>query len=346
LKLSDFDFHLPEPLIAQKPAPVRDGSRLMVVERGSGALHHDEFSNLPKYLSHRPLMVFNDTRVIPAKLFGVQKTSGKPIEALLVTQNQPDIWEVLVRGLAKIKPGTLLDFGSGKMQAKVLGRSGDRGVLQFFYTGDWDEILSEIAHMPLPPYIRRDKTGSLQSLDRERYQTVFAHRPGAIAAPTAGLHFTDSILEKIKATGTTELFLTLDIGVGTFIPIRTESILEHRMESESYRVSADTWNQIVEGKKAGRKILAVGTTSTRVLETLDFSESVTGEIAGSTDIFMVPGKKFRNTDELLTNFHLPKSTLFLLVCAFAGRDLMQRVYQEAIKKQYRFFSYGDAMLIL
>ncbi|GJL78366.1 MAG: S-adenosylmethionine:tRNA ribosyltransferase-isomerase [Nitrospinaceae bacterium] len=348
MKLSDFDFDLPQELIAQKPAEVRDQSRLMVVNRLTSTISHDTFSNFSNYLTHHPLLVFNDTRVIPAKLPGFKKDTEKPVEVLLIREQEPDLWEALIKGLGKMKPGTQLILCDKSLTATLIERKDGRGLLKLDYQGDLRPLLERAARMPLPPYIRRKTHDNedLVAMDRERYQTVYAASEGAIAAPTAGLHFTPHLLDKIRAEKADLAFLTLHVGVGTFLPLRTEDVHEHRMEKERFHLSQDAGNQIYQAKKKGQKVLAVGTTTTRVLESLLFDAPIQGDISGETDKFIFPGVDFRTVDQLLTNFHLPKSTLFLLACAFSGTELMRRAYQEAIEQKYRFFSYGDAMLIL
>lgn len=348
MKLSDYDFNLPQELIAQIPAERRDQSRLMVVERASGSITHDVFSNICQYLTDHPLMIFNDTQVIPAKLPGIRKDNGKNIEIILIRETKPDIWEALIKGLGRIKPGTEFSLCDKAITAVLQGRDDDRAILQLNYQGELGPILQQSARMPLPPYIRRnnDDNPEITTMDRKRYQTVYAANEGAIAAPTAGLHFTPELMDEIAAEKADLAFLTLHVGVGTFMPIRVQDIPDHKMGWESYLVQKETWNKLVLSKKQGQKILAVGTTATRVLEALSFENQVQKDVTGGTDIFIFPGRKFNTVDHLLTNFHLPKSTLFLLVCAFSGDNLMQRAYQEAIDEKYRFFSYGDAMLIL
>lgn len=348
MKLTDFDFELPEELIAQQPALQRDQSRLMIVSRETGAITHDIFTNIGKYLPHHPLMVFNDTRVVPAKVFGFKKDTGRKVEIVLIREQEPDVWEALIKGLGKMKPGTELVLCEGGLTATLKGRKDNRGILELKYQGDLRSLLNKTAKMPLPPYIRRETHDNeeIMEMDRERYQTVYAAKEGAIAAPTAGLHFTPDLLDEI-GTGKADLaFLTLHVGIGTFSPIRAQNVRDHQMERERFMLSRETWNQVTGAKERGQKVLAVGTTATRVLESLTFDTIAQKEISGETEIFIYPGVKFKTVDQLLTNFHLPKSTLFLLVCAFAGSDLMRKAYQEAIDKQYRFFSYGDAMLIL
>lgn len=348
MKLADFDFELPPDLIAQIPVPQRDQSRLMVVERSSARILHDRFSNLGDYLADHPLMVFNDTRVFPARLSGIFKDTGKEIEILLVRETEPDVWEALFKGLGRMPSGIQMIFAEGAITATLNGRSGQFGILSLDCRGSLREILDKTAKMPLPPYIDRSKTNDeeLDRLDRDRYQTVFAAREGAIAAPTAGLHFTRELLDTIQRDKADLAYLTLHVGAGTFLPVRSETVENHKMHAEHYFVTKETWNKVQEAKTEGQAILAVGTTVTRVLESLSFDSPASGDISGWTDKFLLPGAKFKSVNHLLTNFHLPRSTLFMLVCAFSDRNLMLKAYQQAVEKRYRFFSYGDAMLIL
>jgi len=348
MKLSDYDFGLPQNLIAQTPTERRDQSRLMVVDRATSTIKHDVFANLCRYLPVHPLMVFNDTRVIPAKLPGVRKDTGKYVEIILIRETEPTVWEGLIKGLGKMKSGTEFSLCDGAVTAILKDRQDNRAILKLIYQGKLRSILDASARMPLPPYIRRnshDKADILE-MDRQRYQTVYSAREGAIAAPTAGLHFTPELMDEIGSGNADLAFLTLHVGVGTFMPIRVQDVRDHSMEREDFLIQKDTWNQLVSAKKQGQKILAVGTTTTRVLESLRFDFQTEKDVSGGTEIFIFPGRKFSTVNHLLTNFHLPKSTLFLLVCAFSGTDLMRKAYQEAIRNEFRFFSYGDAMLIL
>jgi len=348
MKLSDYDFELPQELIAQTPTERRDQSRLMVVDRASGHITHDAFANIGKYLPDHPLMIFNDTRVIPAKLTGSRKDTGKFVEIILIRETEPAIWEALVKGLGKMKAGTQFSLCDGAVTAILKGRRDNRAILKLIYQGELKPILDASARMPLPPYIRRNShdNAELLAMDRQRYQTVYCAREGAIAAPTAGLHFTAELMDEIGSGKADLAFLTLHVGAGTFTPIRVEDVRDHKMEREEYLIQKDTWNRLVSAKKRGQKILAVGTTATRVLESVSFDFETEKDVSGGTEIFIFPGGKFNTVNHLLTNFHLPKSTLFLLVCAFSGDGLMRKAYQEAIREKYRFFSYGDAMLIL
>lgn len=348
MKLSDFDFFLPEDLIAQTPASIRNESRLLVLERNNGTIHHDSFANLSKYLFNHPLMVFNDTQVIPVKLFGHEPASGKRVEILLIREEETGVWESLVKGLGKFKPGAEWLFGNGELSAVLLKKREGRGVLRFSWSGSFEEILNRVGEAPLPPYIKRDYKESehLKKLDRERYQTVYAKKKGAIAAPTAGLHFIEKQLNDIQSRHADVASLTLHVGPGTFQPIRVEDVTSHKMEREYFHIPKETWNLLFKAKNEKQSILAVGTTATRVLESVDIQSATEQDVDGWTDRFIFPGKNFETVNHLLTNFHLPKSTLYLLVCAFAGKERMEKTYSEAVKKRYRFFSYGDAMLIL
>jgi S-adenosylmethionine:tRNA ribosyltransferase-isomerase len=348
MKLTDYDFELPEELIAQRPASKRDQSRLMIVNRENASIAHDVFANIGNYLPQHPLMVFNDTRVIPAKVSGFNKKSQKQMELILIREREPDVWEALIKGLGKMKLETEFVLCEGTLRAVFKGRDGNRGLFQLIYQGDLRSLLNKAARMPLPPYIRRDphENEEILKMDGERYQTVYAAKEGAIAAPTAGLHFTPKLLKDIGSGIADLAFLTLHVGIGTFLPIRSQDVRDHQMEKERFIITRETWDRIWDARTRGQKVLAVGTTATRVLESLTFDVPTQNEVSGETEIFIYPGVEFRTVDQLLTNFHLPKSTLFLLVCAFAGTDLMRKAYQEAIGNQYRFFSYGDAMLIL
>ena len=349
LKLTDFDFQLPESLIAQTPLEARDQSKLMVLNRKSETINHQKFAHLPNVIPSQSLMVFNDTQVIPSKLNGFLIKTERPIEVILVRETvDKNHWEVLVRGLSKLRSGTEMAFGNGELKAILKRRQEDKAILQLIYKGRLDSILSRIGRMPLPPYIKRKtiKGGSLSYLDRERYQTVFAKHPGAIAAPTAGLHFTPQTIKSLKKNNIDTTSLTLHVGVGTFQPIRTENIIEHKMQAERFHIPEETSRALVNAKKNSQDIIGIGSTTTRVLESVSLNSLKLGETSGWTDRFIYPGQKFKFVDHMLTNFHLPKSTLYLLVCAFAGKRLIEQAYKEAIQYNYRFFSYGDAMLIL
>ncbi|QPJ63238.1 MAG: tRNA preQ1(34) S-adenosylmethionine ribosyltransferase-isomerase QueA [Candidatus Nitronauta litoralis] len=348
MNLSDFNFDLPEELIAQTPVPNREESRLMVVDRESGLIEHHRFPAFLQYLEDCPLVVMNDTRVLPARLIGKYTDTGKAVELVLVQETNQATWQALVKGLAKIKQGQEFEFGTPEYPLKAIfhGIHEGLGIFRFETSGDLLTVLEKVGLPPLPPYIKRKERNPEQDrLDRERYQTVFATAPGAIAAPTAGLHFSTELLEKVRSRSKT-VSLTLHVGVGTFQPIRTEVVEDHEMHKEYYRVPVDTLNAVREAKESGSKVLGVGTTTTRVLESLDMEGLPNRTASGWTNRFIYPGQSFKVVDRLLTNFHLPRSTLYLLVCAFGGKELMDRAYQEAIDQRYRFFSYGDAMLIM
>ena len=348
LKLKDFDFQLPESLIAQKPLATRDQSKLMVVNRKSGTIKHEIFTRLPHFIPPQSLLVFNDTKVIPSKLNGFFVKSARPVEILLVRETgNENHWEALIKGLSKIKLETEMEFGNGELKAILKGRRGDKAILKLLYSGELQSMLNRIAKMPLPPYIRR-KIEDINSSDqdRKRYQTIFARHAGAIAAPTAGLHFTPRILESLNTKGINTAYLTLHVGIGTFQPIRTENIIEHKMQAEKFHIPKNSSETLIEAKKNLRSVVAVGSTTTRVLESVEFTTLQPEGTSGWTDRFIYPGQKFKTVDHMLTNFHLPKSTLYLLVCAFAKKELIEEAYKKAIQKKYRFFSYGDVMLII
>ncbi len=349
LKLKDFDFQLPESLIAQKPLNIRDQSKLMVIDRKSGSIKHEMFSRIPHLIPTQSLMVFNNTKVIPSKLNGHQIKNGRPVEILLIRKTSDEAqWESLIKGLKKLRLGTEMVFGNGELKAILTGRHENKAILKLIYDGNLDNVLNRIGKMPLPPYIRRkaNEDNGLSGQDKEKYQTIFASHPGAIAAPTAGLHFTPRIIESLNKKGVDTASLTLHVGIGTFQPIRTETIIEHKMQPEQFYIPEETSKALINARKDLKKIVGVGSTVTRVLESVELNQLKHSGTSGWTDRFIYPGSKFKVVDHLLTNFHLPKSTLYLLVCAFAGKKLIMKAYKEAILKKYRFFSYGDAMLII
>lgn len=307
----------------------------------------DIFANITQYLPRHPLMVFNNTKVIPAKLFGRPKGTDKQIEILLIRENQPLVWEVMIKGLGKFKTGAEFIFGDDELlKGTLVDKMDGRGLIQFRSATELALIIERVGRPPLPPYIRRSLNdgNDMRLLDRERYQTVFAEHAGAIAAPTAGLHFTHSLLETIKSQYADIVSLTLHVGIGTFQSPRQDDVCQHKIDKEFFQISTESWNKILNVLHEDGKILAVGTTSTRVLETLGTNPAKV--LTGWTDRFIYPGQEFKIVNHLLTNFHLPKSTLYLLVCAFAGKSLMEKAYSVAIHQKFRFFSYGDAMLIL
>ena len=344
--LSDFDFELPLELIAQKPLPRRDQSRLLVVDRKKQTLTHDEFANLSQHLKPSTLLVFNNTQVVPTKIFATLNHNKKNVEIILVRQISSGVWEVLIKG--KMKPGMQLDFQESSLVAYFIKRNAEYGVIEFSCPQTLTNYLKRFGRMPLPPYIKRKQEDSPATLeqDKKRYQTVYASQNGAIAAPTAGLHFTKPILKSLKENKFSMAHLTLHVGPGTFKPIRVQDFSKHEMEAEAFRITPKNWGLILENKTKANPILAVGTTTTRVLETQQFTKPIKRTKSGWPNCYIVPGRDFRNTDHLLTNFHLPKSTLFLLISAYGGPALAKRAYNEAIYQKYRFYSYGDAMLLL
>lgn len=336
-----FDFHLPERLIAQTPLPDRTASRLLALNRRTGEMEHRTFPDIIEYLKPGDLLVLNDTRVIPARLFGVKPDTGGHVEVLLLKQEQDDMWEVLAKPAKRLKKGASVRFGDELTGTVIEEREMGARLIRFEYAGIFNEILDRLGEMPLPPYIKE------QLDDRERYQTVYAKHEGSAAAPTAGLHFTNSILEQIRATGVRIAMITLHVGLGTFRPMSADVVEDHVMHAEYYEMSEETSALINDTRRSGGRIIAVGTTSCRTLETVAGrygAEPVTA-CSGWTDIFIYPGYEFRLVDSLLTNFHLPKSTLVMLVSAFAGREYIMAAYREAIEQDYRFFSFGDAMFI-
>ena len=340
MNVSDFYYDLPEELIAQTPIEKRDESRLMVLNRANQTIEHKTFKDIIDYLEPGDCLVRNNTKVIPARLYG-KKATGAKIEFLLLNRIEGDIWECIVRPGHKLKPGTEVEFGDGILKAKVLDvMEGGTRKVEFKYEGIFNEILDKIGLMPLPPYIHE----SLK--DNDRYQTVYAKYEGSAAAPTAGLHFTPELFEKIKAKGIDVANVTLHVGIGTFRPVKVENVEEHHMHSEHFYIKQEDVDKINNAKKNGKRVIAVGTTSCRVLETIADENGMVKPTEGDTQIFIYPGYKFKCLDGLVTNFHLPESTLIMLVSALAGRDYIMKAYNEAVKERYRFFSFGDAMLIL
>ncbi|MEI5905701.1 tRNA preQ1(34) S-adenosylmethionine ribosyltransferase-isomerase QueA [Bacillus spongiae] len=341
MKVQDFDFNLPENLIAQVPLKERTESKLMVLDKEDGTIQHTVFKNIIDYLGEGDCLVLNDTRVLPARLFGEKEGTKANIEVLLLKQEENDVWEALVKPAKRVKEGTIISFGDGKLKARCVGTEEHGGrLLHFSYEGIFYEVLDELGEMPLPPYIR-------EKLDeQDRYQTVFARERGSAAAPTAGLHFTDELLDEIKAKGIHLAFITLHVGLGTFRPVSVDTIEEHEMHAEFYQVTEETATLLNEVKRAGGNIITVGTTSTRTLETIASKHN--GMFVaenGWTDIFIYPGYEFKGIDQMITNFHLPKSTLIMLVSALAGQENVLHAYNVAVQEEYRFFSFGDAMFI-
>ncbi|AIY84349.1 tRNA preQ1(34) S-adenosylmethionine ribosyltransferase-isomerase QueA [Clostridium baratii] len=340
MKVSDFDFYLPEELIAQHPLEKRDTSRLMVLDKKTGEIEHKIFKDIIDYLNEGDTLVLNNTRVMPARLIGEKENTGGKIEFLLLKRLEGDKWECLAKPGKTAKPGRRFTFGDGKLKCEVLEvlETGNR-VIEFEYDGIFEEVLDSLGEMPLPPYIHE------RLEDSERYQTVYSKEKGSAAAPTAGLHFTEELLEQIKAKGVNIAYVTLHVGLGTFRPVKAETIDEHVMHSEFYQVSEETARIVNETKDRGGKIISVGTTSTRTLETIGDENGRIKECSGWTNIFIYPGYKFKVVDNLITNFHLPESTLIMLVSTLAGKDHVLNAYNEAVKERYRFFSFGDAMFI-
>lgn len=340
LKKSDFYFDLPQELIAQDPLEDRSSSRLLILNRESGEISHHVFREIIDYLNPGDCLVLNNTKVIPARLLGEREGTGAHVEVLLLKRREDDIWETLVKPGKKCRPGTRLVFGDGLLKAQVLEtvEEGNR-LIRFEYEGIFEEVLDRLGEMPLPPYI----THKLQ--DKNRYQTVYAKYEGSAAAPTAGLHFTEELLRRIEEKGVKTAYVTLHVGLGTFRPVKEENVLEHHMHSEFYQVSEETARTINEVKERGGRVICVGTTSCRTVESASDENGQVLSGSGNTQIFIYPGYRFKVLDALITNFHLPESTLVMLVSALAGRERVLDAYEEAVRERYRFFSFGDAMYI-
>lgn len=340
MRKEDFYYDLPEELIAQHPILNREDSRLMVLDKATGSVEHRYFRDIIDYLNEGDCLVLNDTRVIPARLFGSRKGKDESIEFLLLRKIDKNRWETLVKPGKKARPGAKVIFGDGELEGNVLstGEDGTR-IVEFEYEGIFEEILDKLGEMPLPPYIKEKLE------DKERYQTVYSKKEGSAAAPTAGLHFTKELLQKIENKGIKIVYLTLHVGLGTFRPVKEENIEDHHMHSEYFELSKEAAEIINNTKKSGGRVIAVGTTSTRTLESIGAQENLVVPKSGWTDIFIYPGYKFKVVDCLITNFHLPESTLIMLVSALAGREKILNSYDIAVKEKYRFFSFGDAMFI-
>ena len=340
MKTSDFYYDLPQELIAQDPLKKRSDSRLMHLDRKTGRIRHQHFTDILEWLHPGDCLVINDTRVIPARLFGRKEDTDAHIEILLLKRRDKDVWETLVKPGKKAKTGTKLIFGDGRLKGEVIDivEEGNR-LIRFTYEGIFEEILDSLGEMPLPPYI----THKLE--DTNRYQTVYAKHDGSAAAPTAGLHFTEELLEQVKEKGVSIAHVTLHVGLGTFRPVKVEDVTQHHMHSEFYVVEEEQARLINETKAAGGRIISVGTTSCRTLESAGDETGMVKAGSGWTDIFIYPGYRFKVIDGLITNFHLPESTLLMLVSALAGKDTIMKAYEEAVKERYRFFSFGDAMFI-
>ncbi len=340
MKTSDFYFDLPEELIAQDPLEDRTGSRLLVLDKDSGQTEHHVFRDILDMVGPGDCMVLNNTKVIPARLYGSKEDTGAGIEILLLKRLEKDLWECLVKPGKKCKPGARMVFGDGRLRAEIKETKEDGNrLIAFEYDGIWEEVLDALGEMPLPPYI----THKLQ--DKNRYQTVYAKYEGSAAAPTAGLHFTRDLLEQIEAKGVKIAYVTLHVGLGTFRPVKVEDVTNHHMHSEYYEVTEETARLVNETKAAGGRIICVGTTSCRTVESASTEDGVLHAGCGNTEIFIYPGYKFKVLDALITNFHLPESTLVMLVSALAGKEQVLDAYKEAVEERYRFFSFGDAMFV-
>jgi len=340
MKVADFDFHLPEELIAQTPLAQRDASRLMVVDVEPQQLTHEIFSNIADYFNPGDTLILNDTKVMPARLIGTKIETDASIEVLLLKQEEGDVWETLVKPARRIKEGTVVEFGDGRLKATCVAvAEGGIRKFEFSYSGIFYEVLESLGEMPLPPYI----TEKLQ--DKDRYQTVYGKEVGSAAASTAGLHFTKELLEQIRAKGVNIAFMTLHIGLGTFRPVKVDDVLDHQMHAEFYQVSQETADLLNRTRAEGHRIITCGTSATRTLETIVHAHGKFVASEGWTDIFIYPGFDFKAIDGMITNFHLPKSTLIMMISALAGKEFVMEAYTEAIKERYRFFSFGDAMFI-
>ncbi len=337
LSTADYFFDLPQELIAQDPLMQRDECRLLVVDKNTGATEHHKFNEIINYLEPGDCLVLNNTKVIPARLLGVKEETGAAVEILLLKRKEADVWECLVKPGKKLRPGARVSFGEGILKAEILDivEDGNR-LVKFFYEGIWEEVLDRLGEMPLPPYI----THKLE--DKNMYQTVYAKFDGSAAAPTAGLHFTEELLERISEKGVDMAFVTLHVGLGTFRPVKVTNVKEHHMHTEWYQVTAEAAEKINRAKETGHRVICVGTTSCRTIESAADENGHREACSGDTSIFIYPGYKFKVLDQLITNFHLPESTLVMLVSALAGRENVLNAYEEAIKERYRFFSFGDA----
>ncbi len=345
MRLDEFCYELPKELIAQLPSEKRDNSSLMLLDRQKQSIQHKKFFNIIEYLSENDVLIMNNTRVIPARLIG-KKTTGAEIEVFLLERHDDKVWSALVKPAKRVKKNTEIFF-SDLLKARVINRENDeKWLVELIYKGNFEEILEKTGNIPLPPYIERNLSDKeIKRLDFERYQTVYARNPGSVAAPTAGLHFTGEILDKLKQKNIKTCTVSLNVGLGTFKPVRVENILEHKMDREFYEVPQATADTVKKAKKAGKNIVAVGTTTVRTLETAFKKGLESPLLSGWSELFIYPGYELKVVDKLITNFHLPESTLLMLVCAFAGKDFTFQAYKEAIEKKYRFYSYGDCMFI-
>lgn len=341
LRKSDFNFILPEELIAQDPLSDRAASRLLILNKSTGEFVHGTFRDIRRYLHAGDCLVLNNTKVIPARLMGTKADTGAAVEVLLLKRREDNVWEALVKPGKKARPGAVISFGGGVLTGTVLDviEEGNR-LIRFAYEGIWEEVLDRLGEMPLPPYI----THKLK--EKDRYQTVYAKYEGSAAAPTAGLHFTNDLLGELEAMGVRTAYVTLHVGLGTFRPVKEEHITDHHMHSEAYEITKEAADTINETKARGGRVICVGTTSCRTVESAADDNGVLSACGGDTNIFIYPGYRFKVTDALITNFHLPESTLIMLVSALAGREHVLAAYEEAVRERYRFFSFGDAMLII
>lgn len=342
---SEFDYNLPEELIAQFPCEKRDESSLMVLDKQNKTVEHKKFFDIVDFLDKNDVLVLNNTRVIPARLFG-EKSTGARIEVFLLERKSDTQWEVLIKPSKRVSAGTIVKF-SEELSCKILERiPNDKWLVEFIFEGIFNEILTKVGNIPLPPYIERNLSDDdIKKLDFERYQTVYSQNPGSVAAPTAGLHFTEEILDRLKQKGVEVCYVTLNVGLGTFRPVKAENILDHQMDREFYEIPETTASIINKAKSQGKNIVAVGTTTVRTLESAFHKNGKISTTSAWSQMFIYPGYKFNVIDKLITNFHLPKSTLLMLVSALAGKDFVFESYREAIEKKYRFYSYGDCMLI-
>ena len=344
--ISDFDYELPQELIAQYPQQKRDEARLLTIDRATGQISHRKFFDILDYLNPGDCLVMNDSKVIPARLHGIKKGTGAKVEVLLIKRKENDVWESMVKPGKKLKPGTTIVFSDEPdrlFEADVLDYSEDgTRLLKFRCDGEFHDRLEELGNIPLPPYIDR----AAEELDKKMYQTVYCREEGSVASPTAGLHFTEELIEKVRAAGVNTAYLTLHVGIGTFRPVKTESVEEHHMHFEEYHISEEAAELINRTKAEGGRIISVGTTSTRTMESAVNEDGILVSGSGSTDIFIYPGYEFKIVDSLITNFHLPKSTLLMLISALYEREKILDIYKEAVKLKYHFFSYGDAMFII
>ncbi len=343
--VKDFDYNLPEELIAQVPSSSRETSRMLVLDKKNGEISHKVFADITEYFDESDVLILNNTKVIPARLLG-KKDTGAKIEVFLLKNTSDKIWECLIKPAKRVKEGTIVTF-SDELKAHVIGRiDNDKMAIELIYEGDFYKILDAVGLTPLPPYIQRQMSNDeIKNLDQKRYQTVYAQTPGSVAAPTAGLHFTEEILQKLEKKGVEVGFVTLNVGLGTFRPVKVDNILEHKMDSEFFEISEKTAQIITKAKQEGKKITAVGTTTVRTLETAFAKYGKICACSDFSELFIYPGYKFNVIDRLITNFHLPKSTLLMLVSALASRENIMNAYNEAIMQKYRFYSYGDCMFI-